>query len=527
MDYSEESNKLLERVLVPRWKKDWRLYAKQALGVRLDPDQNAILHAVQHNRRVTVRSGNARGKDFVSAVASTCFLTLNYPAKVICTAPTGRQVTAIMMAEISTLYKRASRFLDLGGEVQSSMIKFKDDNHYLIGFKAGDKATENWSGFHSPNIMVVVTEASGVDDITFNAIEGVLQGNSRFLIVFNPNQTTGESYRSTRSPLYEKFRLNCMNAPNVQNKLRQLRGEITEREFKKLHIPGQVDFEWIDEKIKKPGWVTKIPKEDATGSLDFEWLGEYYRPNDLFRVKVLGEFPEEDEATLVPLEWLERAFQRWDDIMESGGGKYTAMEPLRLGVDVAGMGRDNTVFTHRYGNFVSQFKFQPVKKRSPSVHMETAGWIAQYLGNPATVALIDTIGEGAGVYSRLYEQGFENAISAKFSFSAYNLRDETGVRKFANMRAYCYWMLRDALNPSFNHNLAIPRNDMLLEELTEIKYEVNSRGEIQLEAKEDIIERLGRSPDVSDSLAETYFPEKFEPTRIKGKVKTKESLGLH
>lgn len=526
MDFTEESNKLLERVLVPRWKKDWRQYAKQALGVRLDPDQNAILHAIQHNRRVTVRSGNARGKDFVSAVASTCFLTLNYPAKVICTAPTGRQVTAIMMAEISTLYKRASRFIDLGGEVQASMIKFKDENHYLIGFKAGDKATENWSGFHSPNIMVVVTEASGVDDVTFNAIEGVLQGNSRFLIVFNPNQTTGESYRSTRSPLYEKFRLNCMNAPNVQNKIKLIRGEIDEKEYKKLHIPGQVDFEWIDEKIKKPGWVTRIPKEEAMG-LDFEWLGKWYRPNDLFRVKVLGEFPEEDEQTLIPLQWLENSFQRWDDIMAEGLDKYRTGESLRLGVDVAGMGRDNTVFSHRYGNLVSEFKFMPVQKKSPSVHMETAGWVAQYLGNPTTIAFLDTIGEGAGVFSRLYEQGFENAISAKFSFSAYNLRDETGVRKFANMRAYCYWLLRDALNPVFSHNLALPRNDLLLEELTEIKYEVNSQGAIQLEKKEDIIERLGRSPDVADSLALTYFPEHFEPTRIKGKMRTKDSLGLH
>jgi hypothetical protein len=287
-----------------------------------------------------------------------------------------------------------------------------------------------------------------------------------------------------------------------------------------------VDFEWIDEKIKKPGWVTPIPKEDAYG-LDFEWMGKWYRPNDLYRVKVLGEFPEEDEAALIPLAWLEQAFDRWDDLMQQGIDKFTASDPLRLGVDVAGMGRDNTIFCHRYGNVVTQFRFLPILAKSPTVHMETAGWIVQYLDNPRTFAFIDTIGEGAGVYSRIVEQKFENAISAKFSFSAYGLRDETGVRKFANMRAYCYWMLRDALNPAFSNNLAIPRNDMLLEELTEFTYELNSRGEIQIEKKEDIMERIGRSPDISDSLALTYFPEQFEPTRVKKSTKSKSKLGLH
>lgn len=512
-------------IVIPQWRNDWNLFAREALDVNLDPDQQAILRSVQYNRRTTVRSGNARGKDFVTAVACVCFLILYDQCKVICTAPTGRQVTAIMMAEIKSLYARAMNIWPLGGRLLNDMIKFEDnDTKYLIAFKAGDKATENWSGFHSPNIMVAVTEASGIDDITFNAIEGVLQGNSRFLIVFNPNNLTGEAYRSTRSPQYEKFRLNCMNAPNVTNKLKMLKGEITEQEYNDLHIPGQVDFEWIDEKIKKPGWVTEIPKKEAKG-LDFEWLGKWYKPNDLFRIKVLGEFPDEDEFTLIPIAWLEAAFDRWDAIMARGFEKTT--EPLRLGADIAGMGRDNSIFTHRYGSVVTEFKYMPIWKKTPTIHMEIAGTIVPYLQNPATLAFLDTIGEGAGVWSRLREQKFTNAISAKASFNAKGLLDRTGVRKFANMRAFMYWSLRDHLNPTFSDNLALPRNEMLLEELCEINFEVNSQGQIQIEPKEDIIERIGRSPDIADSLVLTYFPEHFEPTRVPGVTKSKGRLGLH
>ena len=46
--------------------------------------------------------------------------------------------------------------------------------------------TEAWSGFHAVNTMFVVTEASGLSEAVFNAIEGNLQGNSRLLLVFNP-----------------------------------------------------------------------------------------------------------------------------------------------------------------------------------------------------------------------------------------------------------------------------------------------------------------------------------------------------
>ncbi len=40
---------------------------------------------------------------------------------------------------------------------------------------------------------------------------------------------------------------------------------------------------------------------------DFSWEGRSYRPNDLFRVKVLGMFPKVSDDVLVPYEWVEAA----------------------------------------------------------------------------------------------------------------------------------------------------------------------------------------------------------------------------
>jgi hypothetical protein len=489
-----------ESEIYKSYQQDWNKFARDVLGVKLDPAQQDIVNSVQHNRRISVRSGTARGKDYVAAVSSICFLYLNYPSKVINTAPTGRQVESIMMPEISRLFKNAK--YPLGGRLLKDGIYFtQDDTWYLMGFKADGDNVERWSGFHSPNLMTVVTEASGLSQQTYDAMEGILQGNSRLLLIFNPNRTSGEAYKSCRSPRYVKHKLSGLDAPNVVNYQRVIKGEISEVDYKKLHIPGQVDYEWIDDKVNH--WCVEIPKDDYDpNNFDFIWNDKCYRPDKLFRVKVLGEFPLESDDTLIPLHWIEAANERWRQWQEQG---WATKEPLRLGVDVAGMGRDNTCKCYRYGNYVSKINKLNILVDS-TIHMKVAGSINSELGLNTSAALIDTIGEGAGVLSRLHELGVKRAISAKFSESANDLHDFTGIRKFVNMRSWCYWAVRDALDPANNVNLVLPPDDELTQELTETKYIIRSDGSYIIEPKEEIKKRINRSPDKADSLALSYYP---------------------
>ncbi len=456
---------------------DWNKFAREGLGVRLDRKQRRILESMQIHRRTSVRSGHAAGKDYVAAVGSLCFLYLNIPSKVINTAPTDRQVINIMMSEIGRIHRNSK--INLGGDLWTHRITFSEDSDwFLLGFKTKDKKPEDWTGFHSPNLMVVVTEASGIDEVTFDAIEGILTGNSRLVLIFNPNRTTGEAYQSTRSPLYKKFKLNCLNAVNVR--------------AKKILIPGQVDWEWIDEKIRKPGWVIEISEGEANRDAgDFKWEGKWYRPNDLFLVKVMGEFPRATEDTLIPLSWVELANDRWHDLQ--GKGKGT----LKLGVDVAGMGRDLTVFAFRRGNVIERLKVY-----SKQDHMVTVGKIKNELIKEEDIAFVDSLGEGAGVYSRLAEQKV-NAVGVKASESAKGLTDMTEQRTFANMRAYLYWAIRDALDPALDGELALPPVDELTQDLTEVHWSTRSNGDIIIEEKKKIEKRLGRSTDYGDAVANT------------------------
>ena len=67
--------------------------------------------------------------------------------------------------------------------------------------------------------------------------------------------------------------------------------------------------------------------------------------------------------------------------------------------------------------------------------------------------------------------------------------------------------IRDALNPEYDFNLALPPDEELKEELHEIKWSIRSNGDIIIEEKEEIKKRLGRSPDKGDAVALSFFPQ--------------------
>lgn len=494
--------------LFTAWRNDWNLFIKDALGVTLDKEQQEIVSAVQKKKLVSVRSGTARGKDFVAACIAVSFLYLTprwnkqgeliENTKVALTAPTDRQVKNIMMPEISRLFNRAKkRGFVLPGKLNAYDIRTDNEEWFLTGFKADENNHEAWSGFHAVNTMFVVTEATGILDDTYTAIEGNLQGNSRLLLVFNPNTTVGYAARSQKSARWEKFCLNSLTAPNVVEK--------------RILLPGQVDYDWVADKVEN--WCEPITTDEVKESEnDFQWEGNWYRPSDLFRKKVLGEFPKVDEDILIPQKWIELAHERWREY------EMKSHNDCILGVDVAGMGRDCTVKCYRFDNYVE--RFDKHNSGGKADHMKIVGQVVNEIQLHSGYSVsIDTIGEGAGVYSRLVEVCEESEgrldedtiISCKYSEAAKNdsgdeLTDITGQYKFANMRAYLFWAVRDWLNPDNGANAMLPPEGSLLEEATEIKWSFLSNGKIIIEPKEDIKERLGHSPDEFDALANTFHP---------------------
>ena len=504
MSRNEDTVRRNAEKLFKSWREDWNKFIREALGVTLDPEQQAIVAAVQTNKRVSVRSGTARGKDFVAACIAVSFLYLTprwnkrgelvENTKVALTAPTDRQVKNIMMPEISRLFNKAKkRGFVLPGRLTAYDIRTDNEEWFLTGFKADEHNHEAWSGFHAVNTMFIVTEATGISDDTFAAIEGNLQGNSRIVLVFNPNTVVGYAARSQKSARWTRFCLNSLTAPNVVQH--------------KLLYPGQVDYDWVKDKLEN--WCTRITADEVQAEMDdFEFEGQWYRPEDLFRKKVLGQFPKVSDDILIPAQWLELAHERWQQV----NGREPLRQEMRiLGVDVAGMGRDCTCFVERKGAWVSEFHAH--NSGGSADHMKIAGQIAAYRRRQIEAYVsIDTIGEGAGVYSRCIEvDEKEYIISCKYSEAAKGrngkpLTDVTGQYQFINMRAYLFWAVRDWLNPKNDTGAMLPPDTQFDEEATEIKWSFRSDGRIFIEPKEDIKERLGRSPDKFDALANTFYP---------------------
>lgn len=485
--------------LFQSWQQDWNKFIRDVLHAKLDREQQEIVSSVQFNPMTTVASGTARGKDFVSACISLAFLYLTPKfnkngelienTKVFLTAPTGRQVKNIMTPEVRRLH-RMSKVLP--GRLVADDIRTPYEEWFLTGFKAGDDNLEAWTGLHASHILFVVTEATGLSELVFQGIEGNLQGDSRLLLVWNPNVSTGYAANSMKSERFSKFRLNSLNAENVIKK--------------KQVIPGQVNYEWVQDKVES--WCTPITDvEFDEGEGDFKFDGLLYRPNDLFRVKVLGMFPKVSEDVLIPYEWIEIANKRWAALKENRD-RIIFKEKCRVGIDVAGMGRDSSVLCPRYDYYVD--KFESYQSGGQASHMHIAGMAQQYLKQRGAKGFIDTIGEGAGVYSRLREQGMNNAYSCKFSENAKGLTDLTGQYTFANMRAYCYWAMRDWLNPKNKTGAALPPDDRFTEEATNTIWKFQSNGSIIIEAKEELQKRIKRSPDRADALANTFYPRDFD-----------------
>jgi len=162
------------------------------------------------------------------------------------------------------------------------------------------------------------------------------------------------------------------------------------------------------------------------------------------------------------------------------------------------MGRDLTVFAFRRGDVIERLKVY-----SKQDHMVTVGRAKNELIKKEDITYVDSSGEGAGVFSRLIELKV-NAVGVKAAESAKDLSDITEQRTFANMRAYLYWALRDALDPALGGKLALPPVDELTQDLTEVHWSTRSNGDIIIEEKDRIKKRLGRSPDYGDAVANTY-----------------------
>ena len=80
----------------------------------------------------------------------------------------------------------------------------------------------------------------------------------------------------------------------------------------------------------------------------------------------------------------------------------------------------------------------------------------------------------------------------------------------ANCRSAAWWTMRTALDPSGDPDICLPDDEMLLGDLSAPQWTVTSSGRIQVESKDDIRKRLGRSTDDGDAVVQAFVPHLAE-----------------
>lgn len=321
MDNMDWLSELLDESL-PLWRNDPTIFFREVLNFEPDDWQTSVAADVKDRNRVAVKSGQGVGKTAFEAAIFLWFISCFYNARVVCTAPTKQQLHDVLWSEVAK-WMNESPLLTM-------LLKWTKTYVYVKGyekrwFAVARTATkpENMQGFHEDNMLFIVDEASGVADPIMEAILGTLSGdNNKLLMCGNPTRTSGT--------FYDAFTI--------------------DRSIFACHTVSSRD--------------SKRTNKDNIASLD----RKYGKDSNVVRVRVDGEFPEQEDDVFISLAWLdgsvntemeEDTAKALGEYIDDKGNKQTdrsGVQTIDIGCDVARFGDDKTVIGYKINEVAKIYK---------------------------------------------------------------------------------------------------------------------------------------------------------------------------
>lgn len=428
------------------WRNHPQVFVRDVLKVeKIEPWQLNAMRAMVANDHVSIRSGHGVGKTAFEAWMILWYTTTHFPCKVPCTAPTSHQLEDILWSELAVWRRRMTAQLSELFEVTSDRLylKLAPDECFAVARTARKENPDALQGFHSENIMFFVDEASGVPDEIFQPLEGALSTpGAKSLMCGNPTRTHGyffDSHHKNRAQ-FHCIRVSCEDSSRVH-----------------------------------PNYINKMKSQ-------------YGEESNVFRVRVLGEFPHEAADVLMPLSIVEPAIEREVE--------PTPVKPI-WGLDPARYGQCVNALAKRKGNTLPE----PVMTWGNVSLMETVGKVVwEYENTPKEdrpyEIIVDVCGLGAGVVDRLAELGLPvvgvNAGEAPPRGDAHRLQ---------RMRDWLWWQGSEWFR---TNAVRIAKDDYLVGELTDVHFSLTSSGKIVVESKKEMLERGVPSPDRADAFLLTF-----------------------
>lgn len=460
-DHLSYAAELLESQITPLDPVEW---AKRRAGTDLWSKQREISMSVVNNKLTAVKSGHGVGKSFTTSTLATWWIDTHPPddTMVISTAPSSRQVSAIMWEEIRKIHRRAN----LAGEVQRSDRWLINDIEVGFGRKPQDYDKHAFQGLHRKYVLIIIDEACGVDEWLWIAALSMATGpHCRIIAIGNPDDPSSYFAKVCKPGSgWNVIKISVFDSPNFTDE------EVSQETADKL--TGRDWVEYMEREVGRgtPTWVSKVE----------------------------GEFPDIDENSVIPLRWVHEAQERWKE-WEASGKHLPPDARYILGCDIARFGGDKNAVAHKHGSIVTSVDLSPGGDTE-----RTADRIAIQMANRHNaVAVIDTNGVGAGVYDKLKRRR-RRCIPVNVA-NRTSTTDKTGQIQFYNVRAHATWLLREALDPSRGATLALPPEEQLAADLSAPRWKTMAGGKIVIEEKSEVKKRIGRSPDRGDAVILANF----------------------
>ncbi|MGH7558631.1 MAG: hypothetical protein ACREMD_12805 [Gemmatimonadota bacterium] len=458
-------------------------FAREVLGVTFWGVQEEIARATMTDRRLCLVGANSVGKDFACAVLAL-YAAFVEGALVLITAATQRQTREIAMATIRRLWGRS----DLPGEMFAEALRIPGlDESGILAFTSTESG--RYTGFHAAKVWAVLMEAQALPEHAFEGLFACATGpEDRVVVHGNPLFPVGRFVQLAKSDGWRTFTIPATSHPNIVGG--------------RTVIPGGPSTEWVS-----------------------HMAATYGATSNLYRSRVLAEFPSQAEDGLISVEMLSAAAERLEKLRAEHEGEeaVAALDPARLGADASALvvRKGPAVVAMRTWRklrtdelreaVIKELRGHGIRpSREEWVPEGRRGWVnasSRRRGGRGKI-IIDEIGIGAGALDGLREAGFR--------VQGFNAgRRARNQKRFGNLRSESYWHTRDLLETGA---IGVPESEDLWAELLAITWKPDGSGRVMLEPKDALRDRLGRSPDTADALTmafsgyrTAYAPPKLEP----------------
>lgn len=440
-------------------------FVEDVIGATPDEEQAKILRSLAAHTMTTVRSGHGVGKSTVEAWAVIWFMTTRPFPKIPCTAPTQHQLFDILWAEVSKWLRHSTALAnELVWTKEKVYMRGYPEEWFAVARTASKP--DALQGFHAEHVLYIIDEASGVDDTIFEPVLGALSTpGARLLMCGNPTQLSGFFYDS-------------------HNKNRA--------SYSTFHIDGRKSSRVSQDFIET---IIRMYGEDS----------------DVFRVRVAGDFPLQEDDIFIPISLVENSIQT-----EFSPRKTPDL--VHIGCDVARFGDDKTVIGYKVDEKVTFYRKrqgQDTMKTADDIILLGEELVQRYkLDSPIPVK-IDDGGVGGGVVDRL-RQVKRNNPERFWWLEVYPVKFGQRIKHkyYHDSTTYMMAVVKKLLQPYDEDGnrkpveLILPDDDDLVAQLSGRKYALTEASKIKIESKDAVKKRGQPSPDEADCVLLLCLPVK-------------------